>query len=242
MREEREREKGEESNGGLLRGLGTDPSGTLTSQEPTEEEEKDIEAHKCHEEITYRAPESIEYSGLLRGHGTDSSGTLTPQEPTGERREEERNRSKIYKGEVQEDLCLLGLDVVALFPSMTSKRTGKLVRKAVMKSRISLEGYDWKTGLVYIVMNKHLTTNLGSMWKILPYRRKVGGQAPGMSSKEMKRRKGSLDKQWVFKTQEVGEEEKREIAGRCAEIAVRVVFENFAYNFGGVVRKQKEGG
>ena len=81
------------------------------------------------------------------------------------------------------ELCLLGLDVTALFPSMTSARPAAIVRRRMSKSKIQLEGFDWKTGLVYIRMNKHLTPNLGSLWKILPYRRKVGGSAPGMASK-----------------------------------------------------------
>ena len=83
------------------------------------------------------------------------------------------------------ELCLLGLDVVALFPSMTSKRTGEILRKRMMKSRLEVKGFDWRRGLVYIVINKHLTSNLGSLWKILPYRRKVGGTAPGMMSQTM---------------------------------------------------------
>ena len=54
-----------------------------------------------------------------------------------------------------------------------------------MKSGVQLKGFNWKVGLTYIVINKHLTSNIGSLWKILPYRRKVGGNAPGMASKGM---------------------------------------------------------
>ena len=85
-------------------------------------------------------------------------------------------------------MCLLGLDVEALFPSMSSKKTGEIVRKRIMRSGIEVKGFNWKLGLVYIVINKHLTSNLGSLWKILPYRRKVGGTTPGMASKGMQRK------------------------------------------------------
>ena len=47
--------------------------------------------------------------------------------------------------------------------------------------------------MVYIVINKHLTSNLGSLWNILPYRRKVGGTAPGMMSHAMQGKSVELD-------------------------------------------------
>ena len=134
---------------------------------------------------------------------------------------------------VQEiDMCMLGLDVEALFPSMTAARTGEIVRKRMMRSMMKVQGFDWRMGLVYVAMNKNLTSNLGSMWKILPYRRKVGGTAPGMASKAMSGKGGKVEDQWVFKVKEVTREQEMEIIGRCTEIAIRIVFENFTYNFG----------
>ena len=41
------------------------------------------------------------------------------------------------------ELCLLGLDVTALFPSMSARRTGEIVRTRMMKSRMNVEGFDW---------------------------------------------------------------------------------------------------
>ena len=134
------------------------------------------------------------------------------------------------------ELCLLGLDVVALFPSMTSKRTGEILRKRMMKSKMEVRGFNWRRGLVYIVINKHLTSNIGSLWKILPYRKKVGG----MMSQAMQGR-SELDDQ-VFKCKDVSREQRMEIVGRCLEIAMRVVFENFSYMFGGKTFLQEEGG
>ena len=140
------------------------------------------------------------------------------------------------------EMCMLGLDVEALFPSMTSARTGELVRKRMMRSTMKVEGFNYKMGLVYIQMNRDLTPGLGRMWKILPHRRKVGGTAPGMASKAMSGKGGDVEEQWVFKNKEINEEQKREIVGRCIEIAIRVVFENFMYDFGGKTRLQKKGG
>ena len=90
------------------------------------------------------------------------------------------------------ELCMLGLDVTALFPSLSPKRTAEIVRKKMMRSPMKIQGFNWKMGLVYITMNKHLTSNLGSLWKILPYRKNVGGTTPGMSSKGMSSKSGSV--------------------------------------------------
>ena len=139
-------------------------------------------------------------------------------------------------------MSLIGLDVEALFPSMTSARTGEIVRKRMMRSSLNPAGFNWKMGLVYIRMNKNLTSSVGNMWKILPFRRKVGGTEPGMSSEAMVGKKGKVEEQWCFKVKEVNREQLLEIIGRCVEIAIRVVFENFTYNFGGRIYLQREGG
>ena len=137
---------------------------------------------------------------------------------------------------------MLGLDVEALFPSMSSKRTGEIVRKRIMKSRIEPRGFNWKVGLTYIVINKHLTSSLGSMWKLLPYRRKVGGNTPEMASKGMQRKDEDVEEHWVHKVKSLSKEQTMEVVGRCAEIAVRIIFENFTYNFGGKIYLQRKGG
>ena len=40
------------------------------------------------------------------------------------------------------EMCMLGLDVEALFPSMTSARTGEILRKRMMRSSMKVEGFD----------------------------------------------------------------------------------------------------
>ena len=140
------------------------------------------------------------------------------------------------------ELCLLGLDVTALFPSMTARRTGEIVRRRVMASKIDPKGFDWKLGATYIVVNRHLTSQIGDLWKVLPYRRKVQGREPGMTGEAMTSRKGRVEDQWVFKTEHISKDQLMEIVGRVAEIATRVVFGNFTYNFGGKIYLQLEGG
>ena len=50
---------------------------------------------------------------------------------------------------VREDyvLCVLGNDVVSLFPSLDSVTTGKIVRGEVENSTIEIEGFNLRLGL-----------------------------------------------------------------------------------------------
>ena len=63
-----------------------------------------------------------------------------------------------------------------------------------------------------------------------------------MASKAMVGKDGDVEDQWIFKTKEVSEEQLMEIVARCTEIAIRIIFENFMYNFGGKTRLQRKGG
>ena len=51
-----------------------------------------------------------------------------------------------------------------------------------------------------------------------------------------------MGKQWAFKTKKVTEEQQLEIIARVVKIAIRVVFENFCYEFGGKTFLQLFGG
>ena len=47
--------------------------------------------------------------------------------------------------------------------------------------------------------------------------------------------------QWIYHDREPTELQKKMNVARCCEIAVRTVFENFTYKFGGKYYKQQEG-
>ena len=132
-----------------------------------------------------------------------------------------------------QEICLLVLDVVALFPSMKSETTGRIIRKLVSKSPINIEGYDWKQGARYIVVNRKYTSDLRCIWNVLPWRRKVKGTAPGMKSKEINSKKGDVEMQWNFPRVEPTEQQICEMQARVAEIGTRFLFENSPYKFGG---------
>ena len=63
-----------------------------------------------------------------------------------------------------------------------------------------------------------------------------------MASKGMQGKEDDVEEQWVHKVKELSREQLMEVVGRCAEIAVRIIFENFTYNFGGKIYLQREGG
>ena len=54
----------------------------------------------------------------------------------------------------------LGLDVVALFPSMQSATTGKIICQHVLKSPLKIECFNWKQRARYNVVNKKSTGDL----------------------------------------------------------------------------------
>ena len=159
-----------------------------------------------------------------------------------------RNCGSCGKKKVKEEImlqerCLIGCDVVALFPSLSSRRTGEIVRERVMKSSLEFEGFDYKQGLRYIILNKHLTGKLDSLRRILPWRRKDGGSNPKMTgTMGSKISNDNAEEHWIFPCKDYSEEEKREIIARCVEIGVRLIFENFSYKFGGETYRQEEGG
>ena len=101
---------------------------------------------------------------------------------------------------VREDweMCLVGNDVVALFPSIQSTSTGRIVRKEVEESPMQIEGFDHRLGAQHIAMNKKYTGDLAPIANILPWRSKAPGCAPGMKSKWVNCKENKEDVKWNF--------------------------------------------
>ena len=57
-------------------------------------------------------------------------------------------------------MSLVGMDAVALFPSLSGKKTGEIIRRRVTKSPMRMDGFNWKRGMVYIKTNKHLVSKI----------------------------------------------------------------------------------
>ena len=139
-------------------------------------------------------------------------------------------------------MTLVGMDAVALFPSLTGKRTGRIVRKRILKSKMKMEGFSWKRGMVYIKTNKNLTSGIPKeIRRFLPLRKSKQGVEPGMASKSL-RKDEALENQWFFPYKNPGEEEIRTMVGLVAEIGVRILWDNYCYDFGGETHLQDKGG
>ena len=84
---------------------------------------------------------------------------------------------------------LLGSDVVALFPSLTKKRTAKAVRNQVCKSNIKWNNIDTRWLTLYIHLNRGLNSGLDEIAHLL-HKKRPGkrGVEPGLSSAECMRR------------------------------------------------------
>ena len=139
--------------------------------------------------------------------------------------------------------AMIGMDAVALFPSMTGKRTAKIVRERLKKSPIKLQGFNWKKALMYVRINKHLTSYISKKVKrYMPVRKSCQGVEPGMSSKGLENKEGKEDLQWIFPRKNPPMETIKEIASIVAEIAIRILWSNYCYDFGGQTYLQQEGG
>ena len=140
---------------------------------------------------------------------------------------------------------MLGSDVEALFPSLSAKRTARIVREQVIKSNIIWENIDSQWLCLYIHLNRESSADISEIAHLLP-RRTPGrrGKEAGMGSLEAKRReiRESGEGNWVWPDTIPTIREIKIMIGIALEIAVKLVFTNFVYTFGGESFLQGFGG
>ena len=144
------------------------------------------------------------------------------------------------KTSVEEQLSLIGSDVIALFPSIKADNTARIVREAVESSKVKFEGFDYDKARAYIAINEgDLDDDLKQkLQHLIPKRKAKTGTKPSMSS---------IVKNWNPHDQwdilgEVDEAEEKLVIGTVTEIALKVLFKNFSYKFGGKYYHQQAGG
>ena len=98
----------------------------------------------------------------------------------------------------QEELIIFRNHMVVLFPNITSARTGKIVRYRVQESKLKFEGMNFKQASLYVYLNQEKTGDLQELRQYFPWRRKVGGTAPGMNNIEVNGRDKMGDSYWVW--------------------------------------------
>lgn len=87
-------------------------------------------------------------------------------------------------------------------------------------------------------MNREYTVELAPLANILPWRSKAPGCVPGMKSRWVNCKEKKEDMKWNLPKAKPTETQKRMIEARVVEIAVRFLFKNFTYRFGGEVFQQ----
>ena len=95
-----------------------------------------------------------------------------------QRRRIEKDCRKCGDGVYREDesYALVGMDAVALFPSLSGKNAARIVRKKVMESRMKCEGFNWKKATIYIINNKQYIEKItNETKKYFPLRKKNQG-------------------------------------------------------------------
>ena len=153
---------------------------------------------------------------------------------------------KIARGEeltdLDQELFVIANDVVALFPSLTSERSGRIVRILTEQSDLEVDGIDYMEVARYIAIERERTGVLDEIEGLLPWRTKSGGTAPGIKNPECNGKEKNTQKFWTFPDRTPTKKQKRIMLGRMAEIGVRTLFENFCYSFAGESYIQQSGG
>ena len=161
---------------------------TEITEHPTEnlsvEKEHPTEDPHTHEELACRNPEQGQEQNNKEGEDIVAEIIEKILEQAECREcsvERDRTRRKDCEEcgealEQEEDLetVLVGMDVVALFPSMTANTTARIVRERVTQSNMQVEGFRWKKAAVYIRLNRSLIDKIpDAVKKYLPVRRKT---------------------------------------------------------------------
>ena len=76
----------------------------------------------------------------------------------------------------------MGSDVVALYPSLTARRTGEIVQRRVLKSELKFPRFCADRGLLYIKFNEDKTGDLEVVRALYPERRFTSGTEPSIAS------------------------------------------------------------
>ena len=142
------------------------------------------------------------------------------------------------------ELYIIASDVVALFPSMTDKRTGKICREQAVKSGMKRDGFDYVEMARYAWLGEQagLTSGVEEVRRLLPVKKSNRKEGPGFKNKEVQGPTKHTEGSWLFPKCTPTEKEKQDLFGIMMEIGVRVLWTHFCYTFGNKIYKQQSGG
>ena len=117
---------------------------------------------------------------------------------------EKRRAERLENGEElddgEEELYILGSDVVALFPSMMEVRTGRICREQAVKSSMMVDGMDYQEMARYAWLGDRdgLTSGVEEVRRLLPIRNSSRGDGPGFKNKEVNGPEKHTEISWTF--------------------------------------------
>ena len=90
-----------------------------------------------------------------------------------ERRRKDREERGEEVDKMEQELYIIASDVVALFPSMTDKRTGKICREQAIKSGMKRDGFDYVEMARYAWLGEQagLTSGVEEVRRLLPIKK-----------------------------------------------------------------------
>ena len=103
--------------------------------------ERSLDGTGAYDEIS-----RIDHEEVISGESSAPSNAGPPAYPEDETSSSRRNEDIKNMDYDEEDHCIIGCDVVALFPSLTSKKTGEIIRERIIKSKLSFKGFDYQQG------------------------------------------------------------------------------------------------
>ena len=138
----------------------------------------------------------------------------------------------------EEELVLVGADVVGLYPSLVDIEVANICYDAVMASKIKFSNIDYRKARLYIASNLNKTDQrLSPLWRVLPRRKKsVGGVRPGVTASP------ECEENWIFPNVQLTDLEMRMIMATVIKIGVIVMMNTHVYEFDGCVYLQRAGG
>ena len=116
-----------------------------------------------------------------------------------ERRRKERKERGDDPDEEEDALYILGSDVVALFPSMTAVKTGRVAREMAVQTTMTVEGMDYKEMARYAWLGNRdgLTSGVEEVRRLLPVKNSTRGTGPGFKNKEVNAPEKHTEVSWT---------------------------------------------
>ena len=138
---------------------------------------------------------------------------------------------------------MIGFDVDALYPSLDWENTEEVIGESIRNSNIVFEDVDILEGCRYIALNwSGEKCRQSPLSRVLPVRRARTGTRPGITGTGPLGPEIHDQEQWRFPDVVITEDERRAITATVISIAVKELFSNHLYTFGGRTYKQSKGG